>query len=365
MNSPRNMFRKSYGLVVLLTGFPEKVLIVERKIPYCVHNLFLKKMLSFFSKKYKSKNEISENLEGENWYRYVHVMANKILTTCKNETHIYDEDDFVKYEKGHVFEDQYDFPHGQMSTKTKRIFKNYIYEIYNHPRSIASVIEKDTHFKQNIFFAQDEVEDDEEMGDFVFNDDDPMIDFILSPTCQFLRKLTGFLTAFMEFEEETGYTFRFDLRTVLRLKTVLIHFTGLDGCDYLQKYYILRIDKLNKLSQPTYFNAFLNNDSKLSIKKRKESIFREIDRQTYQAKLLDVEKAVKLLYEQQITLKKQDLKHILPICLSNTQETGHKDEEEEEELEKIAEKMFLDLTKRIEPDIFERCVTRIQWRDKT
>lgn len=392
-----NSFCQSYGLVVLTKELPEKVMLVERKIPYCVQNLLLKKISIFLSNKYTRGYQINKEILKSNdthslnsvyelekdWYRFVQFVVSKTLITCKKETHLYDDVDFERYENGLVFEDQFDFPHGQMSTKTKKILRNYIHEIYK-PSSLSieyPLVEKIEENKINEFYFEQYFTENNKC-----DPDEHKLFHIpsMSPTYRFLINLAGFLTAFMEFEEETGYTFRFDLQTILKLKTIQIQFTGLDGYEYLQKFYILQVDKLNKLFRShkkcnnytiisnTEHSSIKSKYNFLNNKKRKESIFREIDRQTYKARLLDVDEVVKLMWNQQKELGKWDFKHILPKCLSikkinefNSQmELQPEQQQMEDKLETIAENMFFELTKRIDPDIFYRCVRHIKWREK-
>lgn len=399
-----NSFYQSYGLVVLTKQSPEKVMLVERKIPYCIQNVLLKKITPFFSNKYVRANEFnveilksddtdpdSSSLSyeiGKNWYRFVQRTVSKTLAACKKETHLYDDADFERYENGLVFEDQFDFPHGQMSAKTKKVLKNYIYELYykSPPFSVddSTVQHANTKMVKNDFYFDNQFTN----GDSDVEEEDGELDgnkpSSVSPTRRFLKKLAGFLTAFMEFEEETGHTFRFDFKTILKLKSVHIQFTGLDGYEYLQKFYILQVDKINKLfrKHQRYNNYTFNSNTEyallksrhkiLNVKKRKECIFREIDRQTYKARLLDVEQVVKLLWNQQKELGKWDFKHILPKCLTHKNLNNHisevkldsEQQQKEDELETLAENMFLDLTKRIDSDVFNRCVRRIKWREK-
>lgn len=406
-----NSFCQSYGLIVLTKGLPEKVMLVERKIPYCLQNLLLKKMSAFLSNKYKyvraNNMEILKSGDtdpdsstpsyeiGKDWYRFVQLTVAKMLDVCKKETHLYDDADFERYENGLVFEDQFDFPHGQMSAKTKKILRNYIHELYYKSlppseddltiQNVNTKIMKNEFYFDNCFTNGKLEEAEEDLGGSLS----------MSPTCKFLKKLAEFLTAFMEFEEETGHTFRFDLKTILKLKTIHIQFIGLDGYEYLQKFFILQVDKINKLfrSHQRYNNYTFNSNIEyalfkskhtiFNVKKRKQSIFREIDRQTYKARLLNIEQVVKLLWNQQKELGKWDFKHILPKCLTRKNLNNHipdvkfdseqpipevqldcELQKKEEEMETLAENMFLDLTKRIDPDIYYRCVRRIKWREK-
>lgn len=362
----QNLFCQSYGLVVLTKGIPEKVMLVERKIPYCIQNLLLKKIRSCdFKVNISNSDDTDSNFSEEfrkDWYRYIRLTISKILANCKKETHLYDDADFERYENGLVFEDQFDFPHGQMSTKTKKILKNYIYETYKFPACSFNDTTVDIKTDRN---ENDDYEDE----------------LFKSPTCKFLKKLAEFLTAFIEFEEETGYTFRFDLKTILKLKTFHIQFTGLDGYEYIQNFFILQVDKLNKLvrnpqrcnnytfNSNTEYASLKSKNNILNIKRRKKLVFREIDRQTYKARLVNVDEVVKLLWNQQKELGKWDFKHILPKCLTlknlnEPEEESKFEQKEEDELETLAEDMFLDLTKRIDPDVFYRCVKRIKWREK-
>lgn len=367
-----NSFRQSYGLVVLTKGLPEKVMLVERKIPYCIQNLLIKKISAFFSKRYIRANDFNVDVSncddipdkiGKDWHRFVRLTVSKTLATCKKVTHLYDDADFERYENGLVFEDQFDFPHGQMSTKTKKVLRNYIYEIYKSPsRSLDGKTANIKNLEDKFNFDHGNQNDDQE---------DENNALFLSPTCKFLKKLAEFLTAFIEFEEETGYTFRFDLKTILKVKTFHIQFTGLDGYEYLQNFFILQVDKLNKLFRNnqrynytfnTEYALFKSKSKTFNVKGRKKIIFREIDRQTYKARLINVEEVVKILWNQQKELGKWDYKHILPKCLTLKNLNGF--QEEEGELESLAESMFLDFTKRIDPDVFYRCVQRIKWREK-
>ena len=330
MSIQQNAFRESYGLVVLVKGSPEKVMFVERNIPYCVHNLLLKKMNSFISDKTTSKNNDMDKI---NWTHSVRFIVKETLTTCKNDANLCNNIDFIRYKKGLIFEDQYDFPHGQMSAKSKRILFNYMNELYN--------IEKTDVNEENL-----------------------VVKPFTSPTCLFLKKIAGFVTAFMEFEEETGFTFRFDFETILKLKTVQIQFTGLDGYDYLQNFYILEIDKVQKLIRKQSSNKFRVYQNQtlwvsMNSKNRKRLIFREIDKITYKPRLIEVNKAIDLIVNQQKELKKYDYKHILLNCLMGDSIINvHKNE-----IKAMSEKLFLNFVERLDPDIYSRCVKRIRWRD--
>lgn len=378
-----NSFCQSYGLVVLTKGLPEKVMLVERKIPYCLQNLLLKKISAFFAKKNVCVNDFNANASncddfdsdfinetGKDWYRFVQSTVSKTLATCKKETHLYDDADFERYENGLFFEDKFDFPHGQMSAKTKKVLRKYIYEIYKCPFRSLDVRTEDTKNVENNFDNGNKITEND-------YDEDENNALFMSPTCKFLRKLAEFLTAFIEFEEETGYTFRFDLKTILKLKTFHVQFTGLDGYEYLQNFFILQVDKLNKLFRNhqrynistfhsnTEYSIYKSKQKTFNTKNRKKMIFREIDRQSYKARLINVEEVVKILWNQQKELGKWDYKHILPKCLTlRTTEESKFEQEEEEEMESLAERMFLELTKRIDPDVFYRCVKRIKWREQ-
>ena len=308
--SNRNAFRESYGLVVVTKNSPRKVMLVERKIPYCVHNILLSKMTKIFTNTSKCFDRSDKD-----WRCLVRCIVSEMLTECKKDTSLHDNVDFRRFEYGLVFEDQYDYPHGQMSTKTKKTLLSFIKQEEN----------------------------------------------VNSPMCQFLSKLAGFITAFMEFEEETGYTFRFDFQTVLRLKTVVVPFTGLDGYDYLQKFFILEVDKLQKLIRKHRPDNSNNQPTSkpLNQKCRKALIFREIDKQTYEPRLIEIEKVVDLMLNQQKVLHKYDYKHILPILLTQT----NKIYTEIQTNESITEQLFLNFVEKIDPDVYNRCVQRMKWRE--
>lgn len=168
-----NAFSTSYGLIVITKD--KKTVILQRKIPYCVQD-FLMKHTSLNINDYK-----------ETFFK----SFSKTLSVPVKL-------DYLRFVCGLEFEDQFDFPHGQIQLNSES-FKN-----------IMSMIEKNLDQGKRLF------------------------------------KCLAFLTAVREFKEETGYSFDFHRKNIANLETKLINFIGLDNCLYKQLYFIVKVDTLKK-----------------------------------------------------------------------------------------------------------------------
>ncbi|GFT43014.1 uncharacterized protein TNCV_2777711 [Trichonephila clavipes] len=95
----------SYGIVVKTEC--ERIMVLRRKVPYCVQDFFH----CLHKKKYpwpSSRSlfwDVRDQFEDE-W----------LPTMRKHEL-----EDYKRYLKGECYEDMYDFPHGQLRPKPKRL----------------------------------------------------------------------------------------------------------------------------------------------------------------------------------------------------------------------------------------------------
>lgn len=318
LSKRRNRFSKSYGLVVF-TRYPTlRVVIVERKIPYCLTNRLVNKVKkqSFIKnlnsidcdEKSPSKTLSKSVIEWiRNFIQSFQVDNQKDLTGIKPS----DIKDFRNYKSGKMFEDKYDFPHGQMTRRTK----TYLNEKIGKSENIQN---------KNYYV-------------------------------NLLTKFAGFITAFVEFEEETGYTFRFDSDMVKHdVVEMVLKFRGLDGYFYEQHFFMVTVDKLEKMNK--------------NCVNRHRIVATEIDREIYEAKFVEIEEAKKLFYEQERELQKVDLKHTL-LCLNfcSLKNESDTDDENCETRNNLDEQIFLDFIKQTEPGVYFRrksCVRRRRWRDR-
>lgn len=168
-----NAFSTSYGLVVVTKD--KKTVILQRKIPYCVQEFLMKnKSLNINNYKESFLKKFSKSLS--------------VLIKL----------DYLRFVCGLEFEDQFDFPHGQIQLNSG---------------SLNNIMNK--------------IQSNSDQGK------------------KHLKSL-AFLTAFREFKEETGYYFEFHHQNIANINTQLISFIGLDNCLYRQLYFIVTVDTLKK-----------------------------------------------------------------------------------------------------------------------
>ncbi|GBL58213.1 hypothetical protein AVEN_97257-1 [Araneus ventricosus] len=153
-----NKCSTSYGLIVK-SAF-NSIVVLRRKVPYCVQDFFLhlsrKKGLTLAPMSFSA---IKQQFELEWGPR---------LRPCELE-------DYQRFLNGEVFEDEFDFPHGQLKRSKKYAENKYV----------------------------------------------------------------QFCSAYREFQEESGFHFSFTERDVERYPLVWIEFEGLDGFQYKQYYFIV------------------------------------------------------------------------------------------------------------------------------
>lgn len=182
-----NAFSTSYGLVIVTKD--KKTVILQRKIPYCVQD-FLMKNKSLNINNYKES--------------FMKSFATSWSVPVKL--------DYLRFVCGLEFEDQFDFPHGQIQLNKKSL------------RRILSTIQ----------MKSDQGKED--------------------------LKSLAFSTAVREFKEETGYCFDFHPKNIANVETQLICFMGLDNCFYKQLYFIVTVDKIKKcrnFKRDNYYDSFL------------------------------------------------------------------------------------------------------------
>lgn len=182
-----NAFSTSYGLVVITKD--KKTVIIQRKIPYCVQDYLMKN-------------------KSLNMNNYIDSFIKKFFPSLSFSLKL----DFLCYCWGFEFEDQFDFPHGQLQIKSGLL------------KDIMSTMQK--------------------------NSDEGKKQL----------KTLAYLTAVREFKEETGYSFDFHRKNIDNIKTELISFVGLDNCQYQQLYFIVHVDKLKKcknFKRDAYYNPLI------------------------------------------------------------------------------------------------------------
>lgn len=96
----RNKFAVSYGLIVITKD--NRVMLIKRKVPYCVQNFYI----------FLNEQGIKHNSYDQNpWNRLQDFFENECLPYLSEN----DQLDYFRFKNGKIFEDMYDYPHGQMS----------------------------------------------------------------------------------------------------------------------------------------------------------------------------------------------------------------------------------------------------------
>lgn len=98
--SCRNKFAISYGLIVITKN--NRVMLIKRKVPYCIQNFYM------FLNDQGIKHD---NYDQNPFNRLKDFFENEWLPFL-NEN---DQIDYFCFQNGKVFEDMYDYPHGQMA----------------------------------------------------------------------------------------------------------------------------------------------------------------------------------------------------------------------------------------------------------
>lgn len=156
----QNCFSHSVGLIAITQD--EKFVVIKKRFPYCIENYIVSRKI---------------NLEE----RGTDVVREFLYSHCSS----FVDDDLKGYLNELAYEDEYDFPHGQINRylQQKIDFNHYIIPRY---------------------------------------------------------KFQLFKIAKREFEEETGFTFDAPRTFATRLDSVLFEFVGLDGNRYVQYYFVIR-----------------------------------------------------------------------------------------------------------------------------
>lgn len=164
-----NMYSTAYGLIVLTEE--KKIVLLKRKVPYCVQDFLMK------------NRHLNLNNYEKSFQNYFKTLDFQLKI------------DYINFRNNLSFEDEYDFPHGQMELNTKKL-KYLIEHIQMKSKSNTSVF-----------------------------------------------KFYAFITAIREFKEETGYSFQLqnDLNSIPICKS---EFVGLDGYFYQQIYFIIKVKNL-------------------------------------------------------------------------------------------------------------------------
>ncbi|GFY06395.1 uncharacterized protein TNCV_3651821 [Trichonephila clavipes] len=116
------------------------------------------------------------------------------------------------------------------------------------------------------------------------------------------RYLKGEYYEDLEFQEETGFHFKFTKEEIEQYPLITLQYTGLDGSLYKQNYFI--VNDVRGLKRHVYFNSF----NKSSTVKRQITSWND-DRLIYESLLLPIEVAYRKFSVQQ--KMRSDLKHLL------------------------------------------------------
>lgn len=198
-----NAFSTSYGVVVVTKD--KKTVIIQRKIPYCVQDFLM-----------KNKSLNINNYE-ESFYKNFSSSWNKSIKT-----------DYLQFKQNKEFEDQFDFPHGQLEC---------------NKRLLRKLLQNNSEEDKNYF------------------------------------KKIAFLTAVREFKEETGYCFDFPRKNLANIEMICIKFTGLDNFSYTQIYFIVKVNKLKEcknVKRDNYYEPlFIDIKEAIKLLKKQQLIKRD------------------------------------------------------------------------------------------
>ena len=97
----QNKFAVSYGLIVITKN--NRVMLIQRKIPYCIQNFYV-----FLH----DQGIQHDHYEQNPFYRLKDFFETIWLPNCSEN----DREDYFRFQNGKVFEDMYDYPHGQLAT---------------------------------------------------------------------------------------------------------------------------------------------------------------------------------------------------------------------------------------------------------
>lgn len=113
-NNPNN-FTISYGLIVKTND--DRIIMIKRKVPYCVQNFYV----------YLHKNNIPYRGTTHNPFHQIKdLFEEKWLPTLSESDRL----DYMRFTKGEIFEDLYDFPHGQLSHNDPQDLYQYFRNSY-------------------------------------------------------------------------------------------------------------------------------------------------------------------------------------------------------------------------------------------
>lgn len=170
-------FTVAYGLIVKTND--DRVMLIKRKVPYCIHNFYI----------FLHNNNFKYTTFSHNPFNTVKdIFEENVLPRLGKSDRL----DYFRFIKGEMFEDLYDFPHGQLIYR-----KNYAsnYSIYKY-----------------------------------------------------------FYTAYREFVEETGFKFNFTNKDIEKYQIATVEFTGCNGIKYKQIYFI--VENVKGLRRSRYFDSF-------------------------------------------------------------------------------------------------------------
>ena len=114
-----NNFTTSYGLIV--KTYNNRVMLIKRKVPYCVQNFYI----------FLHKNNFKyEGTTHDPFYQVKETFEKTWLPKLSESDRL----DYMRFIKGEMFEDLYDFPHGQVCHKYPQTLHQYFMTAYREFR---------------------------------------------------------------------------------------------------------------------------------------------------------------------------------------------------------------------------------------
>ncbi|MBK5646857.1 MAG: hypothetical protein I4N51_06930, partial [Acinetobacter sp.] len=94
-----NKFAVSYGLIVITKN--NKVMLIKRKIPYCVQNFYV----------FLHDHGVQQDPYNQNPFLQLKEVFETMWLPYLDK---YDQQNYFRFQHGNIYEDMYDFPHGQL-----------------------------------------------------------------------------------------------------------------------------------------------------------------------------------------------------------------------------------------------------------
>lgn len=256
-----NNFATSFGIIV--TTADNYTVVIRRRIPYCTQNFF-HQYLPKHRKVSAGETCSFESVQGLFETEYLPLLPQ------------HDQDDYDRFLSGQYFEDEYDFPHGQITLDEYK----YIF---------------DKTIRRNSDFA---------------------VPPSRSKQAAEKKKFRLFLVAYREFKEETGFHFSFRYKDIVddrKTPMISLSFRGFNRKWYEQFYFHVHLDSRKQLKKKTMnfkdYDCHITKTSRMKLLETATASRWDDDRLVFMGYLVRIEEAYKLLKRQQ--LFKQDGKHFM------------------------------------------------------